>query len=107
MQSINNHVSDGNADGAKLGVLAGRSTSKISRGVKRPILPKWRRRFACMRDRIRIPKLGWRAGGKIQAIKWIEAVTAEKKQDASFHEWLKSGVVLCKLCNSIRDGMLH
>merc|ERR1712226_253078 len=33
---------------------------------------------------------------------WIEEVTGLEMGDESFHEWLKSGVVLCRLVNKIK-----
>jgi len=31
-------------------------------------------------------------------IDWIQEVTGEQMGEQSVHEWLKSGVVLCKVC---------
>jgi len=42
-----------------------------------------------------------------QVVQWIQAVTGEIKIDGqSTHEWLKSGVVLCKLANTIQPGII-
>mmetsp|Transcript_3759 Transcript_3759/g.5615 ORF Transcript_3759/g.5615 Transcript_3759/m.5615 type:complete len:209 (+) Transcript_3759:2009-2635(+) len=37
---------------------------------------------------------------------WIENVTGERQQ-GSFQEWLKSGVVLCNLANKIKPGSIR
>jgi hypothetical protein len=39
-----------------------------------------------------------------EVTRWIEAVTGEAKGDQSFQEWLKNGVVLCKLANCVKPG---
>jgi hypothetical protein len=36
--------------------------------------------------------------------RWIESVTGESRGDASMHDWLKSGVVLCNLANQVKPG---
>jgi len=37
---------------------------------------------------------------------WVEEVTGDKKGDQDFGDWLKSGVVLCNLVNSIKPGTI-
>merc|ERR1712083_234037 len=42
-----------------------------------------------------------------QVVDWIQAVTGETKVEGeSTHEWLKSGIVLCKLVNAIQPGTI-
>lgn len=40
-----------------------------------------------------------------EAVAWIEAVTGDK-MEGTFDEWLRSGVVLCKLVNCIAPGSI-
>jgi hypothetical protein len=39
-----------------------------------------------------------------EVTQWIETVTGESRGDASMHDWLKSGVVLCNLANKVKPG---
>ncbi|CAK0902338.1 unnamed protein product [Prorocentrum cordatum] len=41
-----------------------------------------------------------------QVVEWIEFLTGEKKGDRGFGEWLKSGVLLCRLVNAVKPGTI-
>lgn len=41
-----------------------------------------------------------------EVVVWIETITGQSKGDQSVHEWLKSGVVLCTLANTISPGAI-
>jgi len=43
------------------------------------------------------------AAAEAEVTDWIETITGEKKE-GNFHEWLKSGQVLCRLANKIKPG---
>merc|ERR1719174_668746 len=41
-----------------------------------------------------------------QVRRWIEIVTGEKCLGKSMHEWLKDGIVVCKLANKVSPGSI-
>merc|ERR1712217_493933 len=45
-------------------------------------------------------------GLEMEVTQWIESVTGESRGDASMHDWLKSGVVLCNLANQVKPGSI-
>ena len=45
-------------------------------------------------------------GRERDIVKWIEAVLGEKLPSKDLHESLKSGIILCKLLNKIKPGMI-
>ena len=44
----------------------------------------------------------------VQAVNWIAAITGEEKPGSydakDIQEWLKNGVILCKLINALNPG---
>lgn len=81
------------AGGTNEAVKSGTEVSADARGLDADLASKKARKYN--------PQV------EAEVVKWIESVTGESRGEASAHDWLKSGQVLCRLANKVKPGAVH